>query len=269
MPPAALSILRSLPAFRAVALCVGALLLAGSACAAQADLASLIDAAGRQRMLTQRIVKAYCQVGLQVTPEVSRAQLTGAVKRFDHQLARLTADAPNADARGAAGQVAQQWRGMRQVAVGPVNRDAARRLAARGEAVLQASQVLVVMLENAAGTAQARLINLAGRQRMLSQRLAKLYMLRAYGVDTASIRDDLDSASREFEAALASLRAAPENTPAIAVELEAVALQWEWFHGAIALQGAESYALVVADASESILNSMELITAKYAALARR
>ena len=174
-----------------------------------------------------------------------------------------------ADARGAARRVAQQWRGMRQVAVGPVNRDAARGLAARGEAVLQASQVLVAMLENAAGTAQARLINLAGRQRMLSQRLAKLYMLRAYGVDTASIRDDLDSASREFEAALASLRAAPENTPAIAVELEAVALQWEWFHSAIALQGAESYALVVADASESILNSMELITAKYAALARR
>ena len=156
-----------------------------------------------------------------------------------------------ADARGAARQVAQQWRGMRQVAVGPVNRDAARGLAARGEAVLQASQVLVAMLENAAGTAQARLINLAGRQRMLSQRLAKLYMLRAYGVDTASIRDDLDSASREFETALASLRAAPENTPAIAVELEAVALQWEWFHGAIALQGAESYALVVADEGSS------------------
>ena len=174
-----------------------------------------------------------------------------------------------ADARGAAGQVAQQWRGMRQVAVGPVNRDAARRLAARGEAVLQASQVLVVLLENAAGTAQARLINLAGRQRMLSQRLAKLYMLRAWDIDSASVQADIEVSGKEFAAALASLRAARENTPAIRAELEAVALQWEWFRSAIELQGAESYALVVADASESILNSMELITAKYAALARR
>lgn len=266
MPPAALSMLRSLPAFRALALCVGALLLAGSACAAQADLASLIDAAGRQRMLTQRIVKAYCQIGLQVTPEVSRAQLTGAVKRFDRQLTRLTADAPNADARSAARQVAQQWRGMRQVAVGPVNRDAARGLAARGEAVLQASQALVVLLESAAGTAQARLINLAGRQRMLSQRLAKLYMLRAYGVDTPSLRDELDAARSEFEGALATLRDAPENTAAIGLELDAVALQWDWFRGALDLQGTDSFVLVVSDASESILNSMDLITAKYAAL---
>ena len=269
MPSAALSMLRSLPAFRSIALCVGALLLAGSACAAQADLAALIDAAGRQRMLTQRIVKAYCQVGLQVTPEVSRAQLTGAIKRFDRQLVRLSADAPNADARGAAKRVAQQWRGMRQVAAGPVNRDAAQVLAARGEGVLQASQALVVLLENAAGTAQARLINLAGRQRMLSQRLAKLYMLRAWDIDSASVQADIEASGKEFAAALASLRAARENTPAIRAELEAVALQWEWFRSAVELQGAESYALVVADASESILNSMELITAKYAQLARR
>ncbi len=246
-----------------------ALLLSGSAWAAEVNYGSLIDAAGRQRMLTQRIVKAYCQVGLEVTPEVSRAQLAGAVRRFDRQLAALAANAPNAQARGAVTRVSRLWRGFRQTASGPVSRDGARVLASRGEDVLQASQALVLLLERDAGTPEAKLVNTAGRQRMLSQRLAKLYMLRAWVIDAPSIDQDIEAAGTEFSSALASLRAAPENTAAIRRELDAVALQWEWFRSAIELQGAESYALVVADASESILNSMDLVTAKYAQLARR
>ena len=267
MTTAAFSLSR--PALRTAWLWLGALLLSGSAWAAEVDYGSLIDIAGRQRMLSQRIVKAYCQVGLQVTPEVSQAQLGGAVKRFDSQLRSLAAHAPNAEARDAAARVATLWRGLRQTARAPVSRDGARELAGRSEAVLQASQTLVLALERAAGTPEVKLVNTAGRQRMLSQRLAKLYMLRAWDIDSASAQADIDATGKEFAAALASLRAARENTPAIRAELEAVALQWEWFRSAIELQGAESYALVVADASESILNSMELITAKYARLARR
>ena len=57
--------------------------------AAEINYGAAIDAAGRQRMLSQRIVKAYCQIGLKVVPEVSRSQLTGAVRRFDAQLVEL------------------------------------------------------------------------------------------------------------------------------------------------------------------------------------
>jgi hypothetical protein len=256
-------------ALRTAWLWLAALFLSGSAWAVEPDYGSLIDIAGRQRMLSQRIVKAYCQVGLQVTPEVSRAQLGGAVKRFDSQLQTLAAKAPDADARSAVARVAGLWRGLRQTARAPVSRDGARALATRSEALLQASQVLVLALERAAASPEAKMVNTAGRQRMLSQRLAKLYMLRAWDIDSASVQADIEASGKEFAAALASLRAARENTPAIRAELEAVALQWEWFRSAIELQGAESYALVVADASESILNSMELITAKYARLARQ
>jgi nitrate/nitrite-specific signal transduction histidine kinase len=250
-------------------LLLGTLLCTGAAVAATVDEAQMIDAAGRQRMLTQRIVKAYCQIGLQVTPAVSRAQLVGAVSRFDSQLGSLADRASTTETRAAVAQVSRLWRGFRQTARGRVSRDGALALAVRSEGLLAASQSLVQLLERNAGTPEARLINVAGRQRMLSQRLAKLYMLRAWNVDAPTSRADIDAAAEQFASALATLRAAPQNTPAIRRELEAVTLQWEWFRSAVELQGAESYALVVADASESILNSMDLITAKYAALARR
>lgn len=246
-----------------------AVLLGSGAAAATVDEAQMIDTAGRQRMLTQRIVKAYCQVGLQVTPGVSRAQLVGAIERFDSQLATLAAKVSTTESRAAVAEVSKLWRGFKQTARGRVSREGARMLAARSEGLLNASQSLVQLLERDAGTPEAKLINTAGRQRMLSQRMAKLYMLRAWGIDTPSSQGDIDAAGKQFAGALATLRAAPENTAEIKRELEAVALQWEWFRSAIELQGAESYVLVVADASESILNSMDLITAKYAGLARR
>jgi hypothetical protein len=248
-------------------LCI--VLLSGGAFGATVDELQMIDTAGRQRMLTQRIVKAYCQVGLQVTPAVSRSQLVGAIDRFDSQLSALAANASSAETRAAVTDVSKRWRGFRQTARGRVSRDSARVLASRSEALLQASQALVLLLERDAGTPEARLINTAGRQRMLSQRMAKLYMLRAWGIDAASAQGNIDAAGKQFTGALTTLIAAPENTAEIKRELEAVALQWEWFRSAIELQGAESYALVVADASESILNSLDLVTAKYAGLARR
>ena len=244
------------------------LFFTGAVPAAEINYGAAIDAAGRQRMLSQRIVKAYCQIGLKVMPEVSRSQLTGAVRRFDAQLVELARITPNAATREAFARLSKSWRPFRGIALGPVGPNGARALATRSEAVLGAAHELVLVLQEAAGTPQARLVNIAGRERMLSQRLAKIYMLRAYGVDSPAIREDMATTSNEFAGALATLRSAPENTPVIQRELDAVALQWEWFKSALALQGAESYVYVVADASESILNSMDLITAKYAELAR-
>jgi len=245
------------------------MVVAGTASAAEVDYGALIDMAGRQRMLTQRMVKAYCQAGMQVTPEVSRAQLTGAVKRFETQLAELYKRATIAGAHRALAHVTTFWNPFKRVVTGPVTREGARWLVQHDDELLLATHEVVLMLQQAAGTPQARLVNIAGRQRMLSQRLAKFYMLRAYGVDSPAVSDGIDSGSNEFAGALDTLRAAPENTPAISRELESVALQWEWFRTALALQGAQSHVLVVAEASESILNSMELITDLYARRARR
>lgn len=252
-----------------IALAAFAAAAAWPARAAGIDYGAAIDTAGRQRMLSQRIVKAYCQLGLGVTPEVSRAQLTAATRRFDAQLDTLALGGFGREARTRIALLAARWKPMRQTALGRVDRAGALRLAAQSEAVLEAAQALVMTLQAAAGTAEARLVNVSGRQRMLSQRLAKLYLLRAWAVDVPGLGADLEAAAAEFSDALAVLRAAPENTAEIGRELEAVALQWDWFSSALALQGAASHVHIVADASEAILNSMELITARYAALARR
>jgi nitrate/nitrite-specific signal transduction histidine kinase len=229
-------------------------------------LPAAINKAGRQRMLTQRIVKLYCQMGLGVMAAESRRQLDDAVATFDTQLAELKASAPDDGIRGALAQVEALWAPFKEHALAPPQRDGAKRLLYWNDDLLHASHKVVQLLQDISDAPYARLVNVSGRQRMLSQRLAKFYMLREWGFDTLTIRDEIERARNDFAGALTVLQTAPENTEAITRELEAIAMQWRWFDSALNLQGARSYRLIVADASESILNGMDLVTEMYQAL---
>jgi hypothetical protein len=250
--------------------CAG-MFLVGSESAGAADitLAQAINKAGRQRMLTQRVIKAYLQVGQGITPQVSKRQLNDAVTLFDAQLGELRNSVPDARSRRSVARLDKLWRPFKAVAKGGVNRSGARRLLAVDEELLNAAQGLTVELQARSPSPAGRLVNIAGRQRMLSQRLAKYYLVRAWGMESASLDKEIGVARTEFNDALATLRSAPENTAEIKNELEAVALQWEWFQSALELEGAASYGLIVVNASEAVLNSMELVTGMYEQLPAR
>jgi hypothetical protein len=214
-------------------------------------------------MLTQRIVKAYIQIGLDITPDLSRRQMNDALSVFENQLARLKRSVTDSQGRKSLAHMESEWRRFRQMASGRVRHDNVMPLMRMSDELLSAAHDLTLALQSRSPVAAARLVNISGRQRMLSQRMAKYYLARAWGVSSVADGGELGSARTEFDGALVTLRNAPENTAQIRKELDAVAAQWEWFKSALALQGAESYSLVVVHSSEAILNSMELVTALY------
>ena len=179
---------------------------------AQADDSSAINLAGQQRMLSQRIVKSYCQIGLNILPERSQNQLNQAIKTFDENLKQLELVVKSPETKHSLAELHQTWIPLRRSAEGAITPATAHTLDLQAEAVLRAADQLTAELQDQATSPISRWVNTSGRQRMLSQRLVKAYMLRQMEQDTASKRQELESAAHEFSGALSRLKLRKENS---------------------------------------------------------
>lgn len=77
-------------------------------------------------------------------------------------------------------------------------------------------------------------VNLAGRQRMLSQKIMKLHLLQAGPHASPAQAAELKSLMASFEQALGSLRESSLNTPEIAAQLDRASAAWARFRAALA-----------------------------------
>ena len=239
------------------------LVLALFAAGVHASDAEAINIAGQQRMLSQRIVKSWCQIGLNVQPVLSKRQLDEAIGRFEANLKALDGAALGAEARAALGGLRAAWTPLRTTALGVIRQSDAALLDARAEDVLMAAERLTRVLQDQSGAPISRWVNLSGRQRMLSQRLVKNYMLRQWGVDNARLREEMESLQNEFSGALVGMQQRADNSAALREEIDKLALQWEWLRAALGTEGAESFRLILAEGGDAILELADRVTLTY------
>jgi len=139
------------------------------------------------------------------------------------------------------------------------------------ERLLQGAERLTSQLESAGLAPPLRVLNLAGRQRMLSQRFAKCAVLGMLGDSALTQHCDAGMAESKaaFEQALTYLNGIPLSTPEIHSGLQAAGLGWltmvalarDAGHqtGAQRLAGLQS----LAKASEDLLEVFEQLSAHY------
>jgi Type IV pili methyl-accepting chemotaxis transducer N-term len=236
------------------------------------DLNDGINKAGRQRMLSQRLAKSWFALGQGASNETAEKVLATSMSLFDRQLVELKAFAPNAEVRGTYTQLESTWSDYKGALVGsaPARSGADRVLDLAGRVLAQAN-VGTMQLEALSGKPAGKLVNLCGRQRMLSQRMAAYYFSASWGVQAPAALAELNRARDEFLKAHAVLKAAPETTAAIRSELDIAQGQFTFFDSALRTLrsgGGESQALTnVFTTSERILQVMDELTGQFSKLA--
>ncbi|NJD23792.1 MAG: hypothetical protein FIB06_00130 [Betaproteobacteria bacterium] len=222
-----------------------------------------VDQAGQQRMLTQRMVKSYAQIGLDLVAADAGAQLAGAVERFEFNLSWLGRIATSSPARKELADLRAAWIPLKKATLAEVSPQGLRELDARAATALGVADRLTRQLESESRVAGTAVINQAARQRMLSQRMVKVYMLRLSGFDSAELREEMKLAKEQFSASLDELTHRPGNSPAVVDKLHDLRLQWDWLQAALDTDGAENFGLVIAESGEAVLVLCEDIVRLY------
>lgn len=231
------------------------------------DDVEAMNLSGMQRMLSQRIAKSYLMIGAEVRSEQALQQLDQSVARFENNYQALAEYAPSAEIGAALEQVGESWQHYRELALSRPTREQAVLLLALSDQLLAQSEALVQLIEAHTGSAGARLVNRSGRQRMLSQRIAKLYLALSWRLPVEGLEQQLQQATGEFEAAQQELLSAEQNTPQIAAALQKVEAQWRFARAGFQLSADARYVpTVITTTTETLLWQMNELTSAYAAV---
>jgi signal transduction histidine kinase len=235
---------------------------------AEISLATAINRCARFRALSQRGAKAYAQLALNVMPEAAQKTLATVQRLFqqgfeDLAQASLTPDLVKQIAvlQGEATKLLaliNEKPKLEQLVMVNTQADKVLSLAHKAtEALSQASA-------SASKAASGKIIDMAGRQRMLSQRMAKNYYLTAANVNLTAATQQIQQDKIEFNAAMAVLIKTPISTNAIREDLELCSAQWFLFEGALDLPRNRADAMKnVASTSERLLELTNSLTDKY------
>jgi len=232
--------------------------------AEQMDASQAVNVAGSQRMLSQRMVKAYSQVGLNEYFGAPDQQIKDGVALFERNLTNLAPFIGEGEAALAAAEVRKQWADYKALVTTTPTRENARKLYDVSEQLLTATQKMVDAIQTATGVKTGALVSMAGRQRMLSQRMAMFYMLKIWGISDQASEKQAQSAHDEFISAQSKLLKEPRNTPEITSDLNMVANSLKLLDHSLKSQEGLTY--TVATTSEKMLKTMDDVTHAYAAL---
>lgn len=237
-----------------------------SAMAEISDINSAINKAGRQRMLSQRMAKAYLQIGQNVDTQRSTKILEDSIALFDRQLVELKNYAPTPETKGTFLKLEKVWLSYKDILIGSApGREGAKKMMGISEDVLQLSHEGTLQLVNLSKSESGPLVGVAGRQRMLSQRMAAFYQAANWGVAPSNGTAELDKARKEFDIGLKALFDAPVTTQVIKRELDLARQQWMFFENALSNSSVDklTQATTVATTSERLLDVMDKVTSLF------
>ena len=221
-----------------------------------------INRAGQMRMLSQRLVNLYAQHCAAIRPNETHGLFADALSQVDANLVILQRSLSAATFGDLLVALLAPWQVLRSALAAPAQVARLPEIDRLAEDMLRKAEQLTLNLEVAGLAGALHVINVAGRQRMLSQRLTKAALM-AMLLDSSVSRPTRAAAARaqsELVAGFDYLARLPLSNAQIAMELAAALENWSAFEAVRADLSATSRREELAGLSEALLGNFDRLT---------
>ncbi len=232
------------------------------------DMMNLINIAGRQRMLSQRISKDYLYAGEKVSVSKANKELKAAFKEMQEIHKRLVDSINDPDIQNLLAFVQLSIEDFKSIANEPYTLDNAQLIIDLGESMLEGSQYVVDSLKNKVKIKESDIVDKAGKQRMLSQRIAKYYIAYQAGIRDKNTVDQMKKAVKNFSEAHQMLMENVKNTPEINRKLHDIDRLWRIVYKFYLNIEKGGLPLIVFNTTNDITKKMNAITEMYVKLSK-
>ena len=239
--------------------------------AQELNFASAINKSGRQRMLSQRLAKVWLMRLFSINKNHAVEIQKISFSLFETQLNELASFLPSPEMKNTHGILSSEWmvyKKMLELEPDKSQSEQLGRFYAQSNVVLDAANALTKAYEQAASaksSSMAKTINMAGYQRMLSQRMFKNQLFARAKIQVEETQRKLKEDQDTFLANHKILEGTRENTRLINQNLALVSQQYFLYQKALSSDinaDGKSWEYM-ASASENILKQLNEIVELY------
>jgi len=226
-----------------------------------------INIAGKQRMLTQKMLKDYAMIGMKNNFGNPKEDILSVITEFESQLQMLKKFNTETKTKIALDEVEKIWQTVKIILEEEPNINKIKTLQEDLDLLLTKSNDVVILLVKQSKMSKNEIINLAGRQRMFSQRMASLYMLKVWGVDDVDFKTKMTKTMETFKESLDKLIEAKETNEEIMVHLKKVKKAFLFFE-IMNRSNSKFIPALIYRKSNEILNEMDKATNLYTKISK-
>ena len=231
---------------------------------AEVALAVLMNRTARFRALSQRSAKAYVQLVLNVLPDATKNTIASAQSLMLSSLDELALSNYSVEVAQNIAAMKTEAAALTTLLTTTPKRDMLLAVSVQADKLTAQATKTTELLANQTKSGNAKIVAIADKQRMLSQRLAKNYFMQAANFNSLPIRQQLASDRAEFKAGLAMLKNAPVSTASIRNDIDLCEAQWFLFETSIDKPRNRPFVMEdVAVSSERLLDITSSLSSRY------